>query len=96
MTIGRNNLSRADTVTITAIEMGVPSLVEARDAITEFQAMVRNKADVETRGLELRARQAVPSNQSQKSLARWIRTCRHMQQATQDRSAPLSLMSFAD
>ena len=28
--------------------------------------------------------QAVPSNQSQKSLIRWIRTCRHMQQATQD------------
>ena len=46
MTIGRNNLSRADTVIITAIEMGVPSLVEARDTITEFQAMVPNKTDV--------------------------------------------------
>jgi transposase len=46
MTIGRNNLTKADTVTITAIEIGVPSLVEAREAITEFQAMVRNKTDV--------------------------------------------------
>ncbi len=70
MTIGRNNLSRADTVTITAIEMGVPSLVEARDAITEFQAMVRNKADVVSRGLELRAWHAVTSNQSLTQLNR--------------------------
>jgi transposase len=46
MTIGRNNLSKADTVTITAIEIGVPCLVEAREAIAAFQAMVRNKADV--------------------------------------------------
>jgi transposase len=45
MTVGRNNLSKADTVIITAIEMGVPSLVEARVVITEFQAMVRNKTD---------------------------------------------------
>jgi len=32
MTIGRNNLSKADTVTITAIEAGVPRLAEAREA----------------------------------------------------------------
>jgi transposase len=47
MTIGRNNLSKADTVTITAIENGVPRLVEARETIAEFQAMVRNKTDVD-------------------------------------------------
>jgi transposase len=45
MTIGRNNLSKAETVTITAIETGVPCLVEAREMIAEFQAMVRNKTD---------------------------------------------------
>jgi transposase len=47
MTIGRNNLSKAETVTITAIEAGVPRLVEARERIAEFQAMVRNKADAD-------------------------------------------------
>jgi transposase len=45
MTVGRNNLSKADTVTIAAIEKGVPRLVEARETIAEFQAMVRNKTD---------------------------------------------------
>jgi transposase len=47
MTIGRNNLSRAETVSISAIETGVPRLVEAREAITAFQAMVRNKTDAD-------------------------------------------------
>jgi transposase len=45
MTIGRNSLSKAETVTITAIETGVPLLVDARKMIAEFQAMVRNKTD---------------------------------------------------
>jgi transposase len=45
MTIGRNNLSKAETVTITAIETGVPRLMEARETITTFQTMVRNKTD---------------------------------------------------
>jgi transposase len=45
MTIGRNSLSKAETVTITAIEAGVPRLVEAREMIAKFQAMVRNKTD---------------------------------------------------
>jgi transposase len=47
MTIGRNNLSKAEIVTITAIETGAPRLVEAREAITAFQAMVRNKTDAD-------------------------------------------------
>ena len=46
MTIGRDSLSKADTLTITAIESGVPRLMDARKMIAEFQAMVRNKADV--------------------------------------------------
>jgi transposase len=45
MTIGRNSLSKAETVTITAIETGVPRLAEARETIAAFQAMARNKTD---------------------------------------------------
>jgi transposase len=45
MTIGRNGLSKSETVTITAIETGVPRLVGAREMIAEFQVMVRNKTD---------------------------------------------------
>jgi transposase len=45
MTIGRNTLSKAETVTITAIETDVPRLVKAREMIAAFQAMVRNKTD---------------------------------------------------
>jgi hypothetical protein len=37
MTIGRNNLSKAETMMITAIESGVPRLVEARERIAEFR-----------------------------------------------------------
>ena len=44
MTIGRNNLSKSETVIIAAIENGVPSLVEARAIIGEFHTMVRDKA----------------------------------------------------
>jgi transposase len=47
MTLGRNNLSKAETVTVTAIEAGVPRLVEARERVAEFQAMVRNKTDAD-------------------------------------------------
>lgn len=49
MTIGRDNLSKSETVTVAAIEGGVPLLVEAREIIGGFQAMVRTKtlADLE-------------------------------------------------
>src|SRR5262249_10634931 len=43
--VGRNSLSKAETVTVTAIETGVPRLVEAQEMIAAFQAMVRNKTD---------------------------------------------------
>jgi transposase len=35
------------TVTVTAIEIGVPGLVEARERTAEFQAMVRHKTDAD-------------------------------------------------
>jgi transposase len=43
MTIGRDNLTKAETVTIAAIEDGVPALVEAREIIADFHAMIRMK-----------------------------------------------------
>jgi transposase len=49
MTIGCDELSKAETVTVAAIEGAVPLLVEAREIIAAFQAMVRKKspADLE-------------------------------------------------
>lgn len=44
MTIGRDTLSKAETVTVAAIEAGVPTLVEAREIIAEFHLMIRRKA----------------------------------------------------
>ncbi len=35
MTIGRDTLSKAETVTVAAIEAGVPTLVEAREIIAD-------------------------------------------------------------
>ncbi|MCP3733225.1 ISL3 family transposase [Sphingomonas sp. MG17] len=43
MTIDRNDLSKAETVTVAAVEAGVPSLVDARSIIEGFHAMIRRK-----------------------------------------------------
>jgi transposase len=43
MTIGRDHLTKSETATIAAIEQGVPSLVDAREIIADFQAMIRKK-----------------------------------------------------
>jgi transposase len=43
MTAGRDHLSKAETVTIAAIEQGVPTLVTARSLIEDFQSMIRTK-----------------------------------------------------
>lgn len=43
MTTARDHLSTADTVTIAAIEGGVPQLVEARRLIARFHDMIRKK-----------------------------------------------------
>ncbi len=47
MTNGRDILSKSETVTVAAIEGGAPPLVEAREAIAAFHAMVRMKVDTE-------------------------------------------------
>jgi transposase len=43
MTIGRDTLSKAETVAVAAIEAGVPALVEAREIIAEFHTIIRRK-----------------------------------------------------
>jgi transposase len=45
MTIGRDLLTKAETVTVAAIEAGVPTLVEAREIIAEFHLMIRRRAE---------------------------------------------------
>ena len=47
MTIGRDTLSKAETVTVAAVEAGVPLLVEARAIIESFHAMIRHKAEAD-------------------------------------------------
>ena len=47
MTIGRDQLSKAETVTVAAIESGVEPLVEAREVFADFQAMIRRMAPAE-------------------------------------------------
>jgi transposase len=59
MTIGRHALSKAETLTIAAIENGVPPLVDAREIIAAFQAMVRNKAQAELAAWLARARSSL-------------------------------------
>jgi hypothetical protein len=44
MTNGRDTLSKPETVTIAAIEQGIPLLVEAREIIAGFHTMIRKKA----------------------------------------------------
>jgi len=44
MTVGRDQLSRSETVMVAAIEGGVPPLVEAREIVGAFQAIVRKRS----------------------------------------------------
>ena len=44
MTVGRDRLSAAETVTVAAIETSVELLVEAREVVADFHAMIRKKA----------------------------------------------------
>jgi transposase len=45
MTVGRDNLTKAESVIVAAVESGVPAVVEARETIADFHAMVRKKDD---------------------------------------------------
>jgi len=44
LTIGRDRLSKPETITVAAVEGGVPLLIEAREIIAAFQAMIRRRA----------------------------------------------------
>ena len=56
MTVGRDTLSKAETVTVAAVEAGVPTLVEAREIIAEFHGMIRRRAAAELSSWIERAR----------------------------------------
>ena len=45
ITTGRDTLSRAETVTVAAVEAGVPTLVEARTVVEGFHEMIRRKTE---------------------------------------------------
>lgn len=59
MTIGRDRVSKSESVTIAAIEAGVPLLVEAREIIAAFQAMIRKKIVAELEPWLERARSSL-------------------------------------
>lgn len=50
MGMGRDHLTKADTVTVAAVEAAVPSLANARSLVERFQAMIRTKAAAELDG----------------------------------------------
>ena len=45
MTMARDHLSKLDSVTVAAIEAGVPELIDARRLIERFHAMIRQKEE---------------------------------------------------
>lgn len=59
MTIGRDRVSKSESVTIAAIEAGVPLLVEAQEIIAAFQAMIRKKIVAELEPWIERARSSL-------------------------------------
>jgi len=45
MTVSRDTLTKAETVTVAAVEAGVPALIEAREVVSAFHLMIRRKTD---------------------------------------------------
>lgn len=60
LTTSRDNLTKSETVTIAAIEGGVPLLVKARDIIADFHHMIRRKVENELQLWIDRARESGP------------------------------------
>lgn len=50
MTVARAHLSRADTVTVAAVEAGVPDLADVRILVERFGTMIRKRAVAELDG----------------------------------------------
>jgi transposase len=62
MTTARDHLTKEQTVTVAAIEQGVPALVEAREIIADFHAMLRKRDPTRLSSwLERAAQSVVPS-----------------------------------
>lgn len=59
LTISRDNLTKSETVTIAAIESGVPLLVAARNIIADFHRMIRRKSENELASWIDRARESL-------------------------------------
>ena len=47
MTTGRDTLSKAESVTVAAVEAGVPALIDARKLIERFHTMIRRKSEAD-------------------------------------------------
>lgn len=47
MTLKRDHLTKAETLTVAAIEQGAPALAEARTLVDRFQSIVRRKAEAD-------------------------------------------------
>lgn len=62
MTTGRDDLTKIQTVTITAIENGVPALVEAREIVAAFHVMIRKKAQASFQPWIARAKESLVSS----------------------------------
>jgi transposase len=45
MTMARDHLSKADSITVAAVEAGTLALVEARELVARFQTMIRTKTE---------------------------------------------------
>lgn len=50
MTLERNNLTKAQAMTVAAIEDRLPDLVEARDIVESFHGMLRRKSSGDLEG----------------------------------------------
>jgi transposase len=59
LTTSRDNLTKSETVTIAAIEGGVPLLVKARDITADFHRMIRRKSENELAPWIDRARESL-------------------------------------
>lgn len=57
--IGRYSLTKFETVTVAAIDGGAPQLVEAREIVAAFQAMIRKKSLVDLEPWLERARSSM-------------------------------------
>ncbi|ARO32622.1 ISL3 family insertion sequence transposase protein (plasmid) [Rhizobium sp. NXC14] len=62
LTTSRDNLTKSETVTIAAIESGVPLLITARDIIADFHLMIRRKAESQLASWIDRARDSLVSS----------------------------------